>query len=67
VGAAAVEGGAATTAVGRGGAALAAASACLRSRMAFRASPGFETFERSNFGLTSADLLALVERLPPLK
>jgi hypothetical protein len=62
------DGGAATTALGRGGAALAAASACLRSRIAFSASPGFETFERSNFGLISdACLLALEVRFPLLK
>ena len=49
------EGGAATTA-GRcgGGTAFTAASACLRSRMAFSASPGFDTLDRSNFGLLSA-------------
>jgi len=55
-------GGGATTAVGRGGgAALAVASACLRSRIAFRASPGLDTLERSNFGLVSA-----VDRFAPL-
>ena len=50
--AAGLEAGGATTAVGRGGAAwIAAVSACLRSRIALRASPGLETFDRSNFGL----------------
>ena len=64
----AVAGGATTAGVGRGGAALMAASACLRSRIALRASPGFDTFERSNFGFTSAAcLFALVPRFPPLK
>lgn len=63
-----VDGGATTAAVGRGGAALMAASACLRSRIALSASPGFDTFERSNFGLVSvAGLFALTLRLPPLK
>lgn len=43
-------------------------SACLRSRIAFRASPGLETLDRSNRGLVSAaGLLADVPRLPPLK
>jgi hypothetical protein len=62
-------GGAATTNAGRaGGAALMAASACLRSRIALRASPGFETLERSNFGLLStAGLFELAERPPALK
>jgi hypothetical protein len=63
--AAGTDAGAATTAVGRGGAALAAASACLRSRMALRASPGLETLERSNFGLLSAGCLLAVLLLPP--
>src|ERR1700727_1976510 len=49
-----LDGGATTAAVGRGGAALMAASACLRSRIALSASPGFDTFERSNFGFASA-------------
>jgi hypothetical protein len=35
--------------------------------MAFNASPGLETFERSNFGLASVVCRALVVRLPPLK
>jgi hypothetical protein len=62
-------GGAATTNAGRGGGAdLMAASACLRSRIALRASPGFETLERSNFGLLSAiGLFELAERPPALK
>jgi hypothetical protein len=62
-------GGAATTTAGReGGAALTAASACLRSRIALTASPGFETLERSNFGLFStAGLFGLVARPPDLK
>jgi hypothetical protein len=62
-------GGAATTNEGRaGGAALMAASACLRSRIALRASPGFETLERSNFGLLSAaGLLEPAERPPAVK
>ena len=59
------EAGAATTAVGRGGKALAAASACLRSRMALSASPGLETLERSNFGLVSPGGLVAVPLLPP--
>jgi hypothetical protein len=40
----------------------------LRSRIAFRASPGFDTFDRSNFGLLSTagrDVLAL--RDPPVR
>ena len=74
--AAAARGGAATgtadggaaTAAGRGGAALMAASACLRSRIALRASPGLDTFERSNLGFASTwGLAALLLRLPPLK
>ena len=61
-------GGVATTAVGRGGAALMAASACLRSRIAFRASPGFDTLERSNFGFDSTGcFVATLLRPPPLK
>jgi len=59
------EDGGATTAVGRGGAALAAASACLRSRMALSASPGLETLERSNFGLVSTGCRVAVPLLPP--
>jgi hypothetical protein len=43
-----------------------AASACLRSRIAFSASPGLETFDRSNFGLVSTGGLAALLRLPPL-
>jgi hypothetical protein len=36
--------------------------------MALSASPGFDTLDRSNFGLTSAGcLFALAVRLPPLK
>ncbi len=48
-------GGAATIA-GRccGGTTFTAASACLRSRIAFNASPGLDTFDKSNFGLGSA-------------
>ena len=68
--AACAAGGAATTA-GRGatgGADFAAASACLRSRIAFSASPGLETFERSNFGLLSvAALDALAPPRPPVR
>lgn len=62
-------GGGATTAVaGRGGAALMAASACLRSRIALSASPGFDTFDKSNFGFVSVTgLAALTLRFPPLK
>jgi hypothetical protein len=45
-----------------------AASACLRSRIALSASPGFDTFDRSNFGFASAaGLFALTLRFPPLK
>ena len=65
----AATGGGATTA-GRcgGGTAFTAASACLRSRIAFSASPGFDTFDRSNFGLLSgAWRLAPLLRLPFLK
>lgn len=61
--------GGATTAgrVSTGGADLAAVSACLRSRIAFRASPGFETLERSNLGFTSPlGLAEPPERLPPV-
>lgn len=62
------EGGGATTAAGRGGAALTVASACLRSRIALSASPGLETFERSNFGLASTwGLAGALLRLPLLK
>ena len=46
-------GGATVTAGRGGGAALAALSACFRSRIALRASPGLDTCERSNFGLVS--------------
>jgi hypothetical protein len=63
--AAGTEAGGATTAVGRGGAALAAASACLRSRIALSASPGLETLERSNFGLLSTGCLVAELLLPP--
>jgi hypothetical protein len=59
--------GGATTAAGRGGgAALAAASACLRSRIAFSASPGLDTFERSNFGFasTAARFVVAAPRFP---
>jgi hypothetical protein len=63
-------GGGATTA-GRcmtGGAALAAVSACLRSRIAFSASPGLETLDRSNLGLLSTlDLEELFDLLPPVR
>jgi hypothetical protein len=46
--------GGATVTAGRGGGAdFAAISACLRSRIAFNASPGLETCERSNLGLAS--------------
>jgi hypothetical protein len=52
-----------------GGAVFAAASACLRSRIAFSASPGFDTFERSNFGRSGAFLepAPLLPRLPPVR
>ena len=46
-------GGATVTAGRTGGAERAAVSACLRSRIAFSASPGFETCDRSNLGLVS--------------
>src|SRR5690242_20075120 len=66
--AAAAGGTAATTGRDTGGAAFAAASACLRSRIALSASPGFDTLERSNFGLLStADLAAVAGRLPLLR
>jgi hypothetical protein len=63
-------GGAATTACGlAGGIAFAVASACLRSRIAFSASPGFETLDKSNFGFaaSAACLLAELPRPPLLK
>lgn len=68
-GAGTVAGGATTAGrVMTGGAAFAAASACLRSRIAFSASPGLDTFDRSNFGLDSADDLdAPVAVRPPLR
>jgi hypothetical protein len=50
-----------------GGAVFAAASACFRSRIAFNASPGLETFDRSNFGRSCCCLDALPARLPPLR
>lgn len=51
-----------------GGAAFAAASACLRSRIAFSASPGFETFDRSNLGRSCClDAPAPPVRLPPVR
>ena len=49
-----------------GGALLAAASACLRSRIAFNASPGLATLERSNFGFTSEVCLFALPLRPPL-
>ena len=48
-------GGATVTAGRCGGADFAAISACFRSRMAFSASPGLETCDRSNFGLLSTE------------
>ena len=55
----------ATTGVGRAaGWLLASASCCLRSRIAFSASPGFEMCERLNAGFVSAPLLELVEAPP---
>jgi hypothetical protein len=57
--------GGAATAAGRGGAALMADSACLRSRMALSASPGFETLERSNLGLVSTGALDAGALRPP--
>ena len=60
--------GAATATGGRcGGAALAAASALRRSRMALRASPGLETFDRLNAGRAGAAGRLAVLRLPFLK
>lgn len=61
--------GGATVTAGRGGGALrAAVSACLRSKIAFSASPGFETCERSNLGLVSAGATrAALVRPPRLK
>ena len=58
--------GVATTAGGRGGGIdRAVASACFRSRIAFSASPGFETFDRSNFGTAATTgLLTVFVRLP---
>jgi len=50
-----------------GGAAFAAASACLRSRIAFRASPGFAAFDRSIFATVACCRPPLLgDRLPPL-
>jgi hypothetical protein len=63
-----VDTGGAATAIGRGGAALTAVSACLRSRIALSASPGFETLERSNLGFASTACRFEPElRPPPLK
>jgi hypothetical protein len=45
--------GGAATAVGRGGWLRASASACLRSRIALSASPGFDTCDRLNAGFES--------------
>ena len=61
--------GGATVTAGRGGGALrAAVSACLRSKIAFSASPGFETCERSNLGFASAGATrAALVRPPRLK
>jgi len=55
------------TNAGRCGAYLAACSACLRSRIAFIASPGFEMFERLNDGLASAGRAVGAGRPPRLK
>jgi hypothetical protein len=65
---AATAGGATTAGRGAtGGADLAAVSACLRSRIAFSASPGLETFDRSNLGFDSDVCFeALPDRLPPV-
>ena len=41
------------------------ASACLRSRMALAASPGFDTCERSNLGRASTGVLVAGELRPP--
>ena len=50
-----------------GGADLTAASACLRSRIARTASPGFAALERSIFGTTGCCRpRTLCDRLPPL-
>jgi hypothetical protein len=58
----------ATTAPGRtGGWLLAIASACLRSRIAFSASPGFEMLERLNAGFVSALLDALAPPRRPFR
>lgn len=59
--------GATTATVGLcGGAFFAAASALFRSRIARSASPGFETWDRSNLGFASA-AARLLPRLPFLK
>jgi hypothetical protein len=55
--------GGAATADARGGVLRASASACLRARIAFIASPGFEMCDRSKAGLASTLGLALL--LPP--
>jgi hypothetical protein len=60
--------GAATTACGRaGGAFFAANSACLRSRIAFKASPGLDTCDRLKLGLASTTGFAVFVRSEPLK
>lgn len=62
--------GGATVTAGRGGGAdLAAFSACLRSRIAFSASPGLDTWDRSNLGLVSeaAGVRTPDMRVPRLK
>src|ERR1700679_322767 len=63
-----LDGGATVTAGRAGGAIRAAVSACLRSRIAFSASPGLDTCDRSNFGLASTGATrGAVVRAPRLK
>jgi hypothetical protein len=63
-----VEAAATTTGPRGGGADFAAASALRRSRIAFSASPGFETFDRLNAGREgAAGLLVVLARPPFLK
>jgi hypothetical protein len=67
-GAGEVEAAATTTGPRAGGANFAAASALRRSRIAFSASPGFETFERLNAGRAgAAGRLVVLARPPFLK
>jgi hypothetical protein len=69
-GASVLAGGGTTTAAARAGGALrAAASACLRSKIAFSASPGLDTCDKLNAGFASTRCFAaeVPLRSPPLK